>query len=65
MEVKVNRKVIDIPMDMGLVELLSMLGLSNWVTVIINEKSILQGDYSQVSLKGNDDIIIIKPLGGG
>lgn len=65
MEVFVNNKLITIPHDYFLVNLLEHLNYTKSVAVFINKKQILMAQYKELKLNQNDNIRIIKPLGGG
>ena len=61
----VNKKPMNIPDKFTLMDLLSFMNYSKSVAVFINGKQLLQGEYEKYDLKENDNIRIIKPLGGG
>lgn len=65
MEVVVNNKTISIPHNYTLKELLEYLNYTRSVAVFINGKQILMAEYDNYALNQNDNIRIIKPLGGG
>lgn len=65
MQIIVNKKNINISKNFTLSMLLEKMNLGNWVAVFVNEKQLLIKEYDTYVLKENDNIRIIKPLGGG
>lgn len=65
MNVTVNKKSVIISKDFTVMDLLKHLNYGKYVAVFINDKQLLLSDYDNVSLKENDNIRILKPLGGG
>jgi len=63
--VTVNKKPMNIPDKFTLMDLLNFMNYSKSVAVFINGKQLLQVEYEKYNLKENDNIRIIKPLGGG
>ena len=61
----VNKKPMNIPDKFTLMDLLSFMNYSKSVAVFIDGKQLLQVEYEKYDLKENDNIRIIKPLGGG
>lgn len=64
-EIIVNKRAITIPQDFKLIDLLEDLKYFKSVAVFVNGKQLLQIEYDTFLLSKNDDIRIIKPLGGG
>ena len=64
MKVIVNNKGLEVAEDLPLVELLKQLDYRR-CAVIINGKHILLKNYSSIILSENDNVNIIRILGGG
>jgi len=65
MEVQVNRKVIDIPENFTVSMLLKQINSRHSVAVFVNNKQLLMAEYDKYILNENDNIRVIRPLGGG
>ena len=65
MEITVNNKKLDVPNNYKLKDLLNKLDYSKSVAIFINGKQILMAEYDVLVIKENDNIRIIRPLGGG
>lgn len=66
MKIVVNGKPKTINSNITIAELLHMEGYDeNWVGVWVNKKQLLQKEYSTYTINDKDEIIIIRPLGGG
>ncbi len=65
MVVVLNKKQITISDDCNLMDLIKELGFPKSVAVFINGKQLLMSQYDGFILSENDEVRIIKPLGGG
>lgn len=65
MKLIVNKKDTTIPQNFTVNNLLEFMNSSKSVAVFINGKQLLLSEYNIYPLKENDDVRIIKPLGGG
>ncbi|NYB75866.1 sulfur carrier protein ThiS [Sedimentibacter hydroxybenzoicus DSM 7310] len=65
MEVIVNNKTMTVPHNYTVSNLIKHLNYIESVAVFINGKQILMSQYGNYQLSKNDNIRIIKPLGGG
>lgn len=65
MEVIVNKKTITIPEDYKVIDLLKQLDYGKNVAVFIDKKQLLLSEYENTSIKENNNIRILRPLGGG
>ncbi len=65
MDIKLNGKDKRIKDSTTVMELLELLDYSNWVGVWVNGNQLLQKEYEYYIIKDNDEIKIIRPLGGG
>ncbi len=65
MEVIVNNKAIIVPHNYTVINLIKYLNYVESVAVFINGKQILMSQYEKYKLNQNDNVRIIKPLGGG
>lgn len=65
MNITVNNKTVDLPDNVTIENLLRKMSFSDHVSVWINGKQVLMGEYSIVTLKQGDRISIIRPLAGG
>ena len=65
MEVIVNKKTMTIAKDSKLIELLKDLGYGRNVAVFIDKKQLLLSEYEDRQIVENNNIRIIRPLGGG
>lgn len=65
MNIKVNGKTKEAREGITVNELLKAEGYSNWVGVWVNCNQLLQKEYETHVIKDNDEIRIIRPLGGG
>lgn len=65
MFVYVNQSEISIPDGFTVTELIKQLGYHKAVVVWVNDKKLLQGAYPEFVLKENDQVKIIRILGGG
>jgi len=61
----VNNKNISIPPGFTVRELLQHIQSSKSVAVFINGKQLLMAEYDGYRLNEEDNVKIIKPLGGG
>ena len=64
-EVLVNKKIVTIPHDYTVLSLLEYLNYPKSVAVFINNKQILMAKYEHYKINQDDNVRIIKPLGGG
>lgn len=65
MQVLVNKKPLTIAKGSKLIDLLEELEFTRSVAVFVNDDQLLLADYDTFELEENDEIRIIKPLGGG
>ena len=65
MEVIVNKKTMTIAKDSKLIDLLKDLGYGRNVAVFIDKKQLLLSEYEDRQIVENNNIRIIRPLGGG
>lgn len=65
MEITVNNNKLDVPEEYKLKDLLNELGYSKSVAIFINGKQIFMAEYDVLTVKDNDTVKIIRPLGGG
>lgn len=65
MEVKVNKNNITIPKGYKVIDLLEHLEYGRNVSVFIDKKQLLMSEYEKTQIKENNNIRIIRPLGGG
>ncbi len=65
MEVKVNKKIITIPEGYKVIDLLDHLNYGRNVSVFIDKTQLLMSEYESTQIKENNNIRIIRPLGGG
>ncbi|MDY0236454.1 MAG: MoaD/ThiS family protein [Gudongella sp.] len=65
MEVIVNKKIVTIPEDYKIIELLKYLNYNKNVAVFIDKKQLLLSEYENTRIRENNNIRIIRPLGGG
>ena len=65
MEVIVNNKAITVPHNCTVLNLIKYINYIESVAVFINGKQILMSQYVNYQLNQNDNVRIIKPLGGG
>ena len=65
MEVIVNKKTMTIAKDSKLIDLLKDLGYGRNVAVFIDKKQLLLSEYEDRHIVENNNIRIIRPLGGG
>lgn len=65
MNIKINGKDKEVKENITIMELLKSLNYSNWVGVWVNDNQLLQKEYEHYIIKDNDEIRIIRPLGGG
>ena len=65
MKVIVNKKTMTIAKDSKLIELLKDLGYGRNVAVFIDKKQLLLSEYEGTQIVENNNIRIIRPLGGG
>lgn len=65
MEVIVNNKTMTVPHNYTVSNLIKHLNYIESVAVFINGKQILMSQYTKYQLNQNDNVRIIKPLGGG
>lgn len=65
MNIVVNGKPKVVDENITVQKLLDMEGYKNWVGVWINSKQVLQQEYSNYILNEDDEIKILRPLGGG
>ncbi len=66
MKIVVNGKPRTVEPNTTILELLRMEGYDdNWVGVWVNKKQLLQKEYSTYTINDEDEIKIIRPLGGG
>lgn len=61
----VNKEAMTLPENSTVTELLEHINSSKSVAVFINGKQLLLAEYDHHIIKENDDIKIIRPLGGG
>lgn len=64
-ELIVNNKAITVPHSYTVLDLIKYLNYIESVAVFINGKQILMSQYEKYQLHQNDNVRIIKPLGGG
>ena len=65
MEITVNKETMVILPDFTVSNLLEQLNFSKSVAVFVNGKQLLLAEYDYYICKENDNIKVIKPLGGG
>ena len=65
MEVIVNKKTITIPEGYKVINLLKQLDYGKNVAVFIDKKQLLLSEYENTIIKENNNIRILRPLGGG
>ena len=65
MVVVLNKKQITIPEDYRVIDLIKFIDYPRSVAVFVNGKQLLMSQYESYILSENDNIRIIKPLGGG
>lgn len=65
MKIKVNKEAMVVPENFTLSMLLKQRKLGSSVAVFINGKQLLMKEYDTYVLQENDDIKIIRPIGGG
>lgn len=65
MNLIVNKKAITIPHNSTVIDVLEYLNYSKAVAVFINGKQLLFSQYNNYPLQENDNVRVIKPLGGG
>ncbi len=65
-KVSVNNQLMEIPQQTALSELINLAGFGDqMVAVAINGEFVPKHQYSQTVLASNDNIDIVKPIGGG
>lgn len=65
MKIICNNKIIEIEMNTNLPELLRILKYRNSVSVFINGKQLLASETDSYIFNENDNVKIIRILGGG
>lgn len=65
MNIKVNKKNIEVPEGCTIEGLLNHLKSSKSVAIFVNNNQLLMAEYNNYRLNENDEVKIIKPLGGG
>lgn len=65
MEVIVNGKPFSIRQNSNVIELLDFIKSTRYSAVFINDKHLLFSQYNEYILEENDNIRVIRPLGGG
>lgn len=64
-EITVNNKVIKVPQEFKIGDLLKYLNYNRSVAIFINGKQLLMAEYQNYKIYDNDNIRIMKPLAGG
>lgn len=65
MNIVVNGKEKKVDENITVMELLNIEGYNHWAGVWVNNKQLLQQEYSKYILNEEDEVKIIRPLGGG
>jgi len=65
MKVEVNKKRVDVPENCTISMLLDIINSRYSVAIFVNGKQLLMKEYGSCRLNENDNIRIIRPLGGG
>ena len=65
MNITVNNKTVDLPDHFTIENLLRKMSFPDHVSVWMNGKQVLMGEYSIITLKQSDRVSIIRPLAGG
>ena len=65
MEIIVNKKAINIPHDTTVIKLLEYINTGSSVAVFVNGKQLLLAQYQSYELQENDNVRVVRPLGGG
>lgn len=63
--IKLNNKDIQILDKLNINEIIDKQGYKGTVAVLVNGKKLLLSEYRNYMINENDNIVIIKPLGGG
>lgn len=64
-DVIINKKETIIPNNSTVSNMLKYINSPNSVAIFINGKQLLMAEYEHYVIKDNDEIRIIRPLGGG
>lgn len=65
MRVEINDKEVKVKEGIILLEFLEEMGYTRRAAVWINDKQLLQEEYSSYRLEEGDKLRVIRPLGGG
>ena len=65
MIIYVKGQEMQVPEGLTVAELMVMLEYTRFAAVWINDRQVLQGNYSTRVLKDLDQVLIIRPLSGG
>lgn len=65
MNIVVNGKRKTVNNNITIAELLRSEGYNHWVGVWVNNRQLLEKEYSSYVINEEDEIKIIRPLGGG
>lgn len=65
MEVIINKNPITIPHGLNIIALLDYIQSPRYVAVFINGQQLLFSQYDEYILEENDDVKIMRALGGG
>lgn len=65
MYLRINGDIKDFEKNLGLMDLLSVLGISSNIVIELNGEIVKKDDWSEVILKENDVIEIVSIVGGG
>lgn len=65
MEILMNNKIVNVQHDYTVKILLEHNGYSKNVAVFVNRRQLLMSEYDNYKLNQNDDVKVIRPLGGG
>ncbi len=65
MNIQVNKRIMSIPSNFTVSMLLKHIESPKSVAIFVNDRQLLMAEYEEYKLNENDNVRIIKPLGGG